>query len=99
LRKWADSLLIAPLDANTLAKVANGFCDNLVSSLIRAWDQKKPLYFAPAMNTAMWDNPLTYQHLKVLKELLLYRVGLPTCLFVHFLIPFFHRKSHRLRRS
>ncbi|CAK5116835.1 unnamed protein product [Meloidogyne enterolobii] len=73
LRKWADSLVIAPLDANTLAKIANGFSDNLVTSLIRAWDQKKLLYFAPAMNTAMWENPLTYQHLKTLKELLLYR--------------------------
>ncbi|KAI3422112.1 hypothetical protein GPALN_012645 [Globodera pallida] len=73
LRKWADSLLIAPLDANTLAKVANGICDNLVTSVVRAWDQRKPLYFAPAMNTAMWDNPLTYQHMKTLKELLLYR--------------------------
>jgi phosphopantothenoylcysteine decarboxylase len=73
LRKWADSLVVAPLDANTLAKIANGFCDNLVTSLIRAWDQNKLLYFAPAMNTAMWENPLTYQHLKTLKELLLYR--------------------------
>lgn len=73
LRKWADSLVVAPLDANTLAKIANGFSDNLVSSLIRAWDQNKLLYFAPAMNTAMWENPLTYQHLKTLKELLLYR--------------------------
>ncbi|KAL3083130.1 hypothetical protein niasHS_010932 [Heterodera schachtii] len=73
LRKWADSMLIAPLDANSLAKIANGICDNLVTSVVRAWDQRKPLYFAPAMNTAMWENPLTYQHLKTLKELLLYR--------------------------
>jgi phosphopantothenoylcysteine decarboxylase len=68
-------MLIAPLDANTLAKVAIGMCDNLVTSVVRAWDQKKPLYFAPAMNTAMWDSPLTYQHMKTVKELLLYRVS------------------------
>uniref|UniRef100_A0A915D790 Flavoprotein domain-containing protein n=1 Tax=Ditylenchus dipsaci TaxID=166011 RepID=A0A915D790_9BILA len=73
LRKWADILLVAPLDANSMAKVAHGICDNLVTSVIRAWDQDKPLYFAPAMNTCMWNSPLTYQHLKTLKELLLYR--------------------------
>lgn len=54
LRKWADLMLIAPLDANTLAKIANGLCDNLLTSIVRAWDPKKPLYFAPAMNTYMW---------------------------------------------
>ncbi|KAI1719489.1 flavoprotein [Ditylenchus destructor] len=73
LRKWADLLLIAPLDANTLAKTAHGISDNLVSSVIRAWDQEKPLYFAPAMNTCMWNNPLTYQQMKTLKELLLFK--------------------------
>lgn len=67
-------MLVAPLDANSLAKVANGICDNLVLSVIRAWDTQKPLYFAPAMNTCMWNNPLTYQHLKTLKELLLFKV-------------------------
>uniref|UniRef100_A0A914CW95 Flavoprotein domain-containing protein n=1 Tax=Acrobeloides nanus TaxID=290746 RepID=A0A914CW95_9BILA len=73
LRKWADTLLIAPLDANSLAKIAHGLCDNLLTSLVRAWDFNKPLYFAPAMNTAMWENPLTYQHMKTLKELLQFR--------------------------
>lgn len=38
LRKWADMLLLAPLSANTLAKIANGLCDNLITSLVRAWD-------------------------------------------------------------
>jgi phosphopantothenoylcysteine decarboxylase len=73
LRKWADAFLIAPLDANTLGKIANGLCDNLLTSIVRAWDQNRPLYFAPAMNTFMWENPLTYQHLKTLKELLLFK--------------------------
>ncbi|MFH4975218.1 hypothetical protein AB6A40_001927 [Gnathostoma spinigerum] len=73
LRKWADAMLIAPLDANSLAKIANGLCDNLVTSVVRAWDPRKPLHFAPAMNTAMWENPLTYQHRKILKELLQYK--------------------------
>ncbi|CAL2042348.1 unnamed protein product [Caenorhabditis brenneri] len=73
LRKWADSLLIAPLDANTMAKVANGLCDNLVTSIIRAWDLSKPCYFAPAMNTHMWENPLTMQHRNVLKSQLKFK--------------------------
>jgi len=38
LRKWAHLLLIAPLLANTLAKVSCGFADNLLTSVIRAWD-------------------------------------------------------------
>lgn len=73
LRKWADSILIAPLDANTLGKVANGLSDNLLTSVLRAWDFSKIAYFAPAMNTCMWEHPLTGQHLKTLKELLLFK--------------------------
>ena len=43
LRRWADALIIAPLSANTLAKVANGLCDNLLTCVVRAWDWHKPL--------------------------------------------------------
>jgi len=38
LRRWADILVIAPLSANTLAKIAGGLCDNLITCVIRAWD-------------------------------------------------------------
>ena len=37
-RKWADVLVVAPLDANTLAKLAGGLCDNLLTCVFRAWD-------------------------------------------------------------
>lgn len=37
LRRWADLLVIAPLSANTLAKISNGLCDNLLTSVVRAW--------------------------------------------------------------
>ncbi|XP_075391525.1 phosphopantothenoylcysteine decarboxylase [Tenrec ecaudatus] len=67
LRRWADLLLIAPLDANTLGKVASGICDNLLTCVIRAWDCSKPLLFCPAMNTAMWEHPVTAQHVAQLK--------------------------------
>ncbi|CAF1683732.1 unnamed protein product, partial [Adineta ricciae] len=40
LRDWADVLLIAPLDANTLAKISVGICDNLLTNVVRAWDLK-----------------------------------------------------------
>ncbi|VDP07168.1 unnamed protein product [Soboliphyme baturini] len=62
LRRWADVLVISPLDANTMAKIANGLCDNLLTCV--------PLYFCPAMNTFMWEHPLTYKQMDVLKNLL-----------------------------
>ena len=67
LAKWCDLCLVAPLTANTLAKFANGICDNLVSSVIRALGDKK-LILAPAMNTKMWENKITYRHLELVKE-------------------------------
>jgi phosphopantothenoylcysteine decarboxylase len=66
LRRWADLLLIAPLDANTLAKLANGLADNCLTCVWRAWDVTRPVVLAPAMNTLMWDHPLTARHLRQL---------------------------------
>ncbi|XP_061078663.1 phosphopantothenoylcysteine decarboxylase isoform X1 [Conger conger] len=68
LRRWADLLVIAPLDANTLGKIANGICDNLLTCLVRAWDLTRPLVFCPAMNTAMWQHPITAKQVATLKE-------------------------------
>ncbi|KAJ6650576.1 hypothetical protein lerEdw1_005938 [Lerista edwardsae] len=67
LRRWADLMLVAPLDANTLAKIANGLCDNLLTCVVRAWDLRKPLLFCPAMNTAMWEHPITAQQVERLR--------------------------------
>lgn len=61
--------LIAPLSANTLAKISHGLCDNLLTSVARAWDYNKPMLIAPAMNTFMWDNPLTGEQLKKMESL------------------------------
>ena len=67
LRKWADIFLIAPMSANTLAKLANGVCDNLLTCLVRAW-KSVPIIIAPAMNTFMYIHPVTKKHLKILQE-------------------------------
>ena len=66
LRRWADLLLIAPLDANTLAKLANGLSDNCLTCVWRAWDLTRPAVLAPAMNTLMWQHPATVRHLSLL---------------------------------
>lgn len=68
LSKWADIFLIAPLDANTLAKMSNGICDNLLTCVVRAWQINKPLIVCPAMNTKMYEHPLTSEQLSKLKS-------------------------------
>jgi len=68
LSQWGDALLLAPLTANTLAKLAAGICDNLLTSAVRALGNK-PLLIAPAMNTRMWENPLTQKHIESLGEI------------------------------
>ena len=66
-RNWADLLVIAPLDANTLGKCALGLCDNFVTCLFRAWDfPAKTVVLAPAMNTMMWEHPATKRHFATL---------------------------------
>lgn len=68
LRRWADLLIVAPLDANTLGKFALGLSDNLLSCLFRAWDFNRPVVLAPAMNALMWESPVTRRHLRTLLE-------------------------------
>lgn len=63
LRNKAIALVIAPCSANTLAKISNGLCDNLLTTVARAWDMNRPFIIAPAMNTHMWNHPLTKKQL------------------------------------
>ena len=72
LKNWVDVILIAPLSANTLAKIVNGICDNTVCLIMRAMNftenkLNKPVFVAPAMNTDMWNHPLTDTQLTVLR--------------------------------
>lgn len=90
LRRWADIMVIAPLSADTLAKITQGWSDNLLLSVVRAWDttgeldpvrdlqssngqpagarRRKRILVAPAMNTAMWKQPITKKQVDVLEE-------------------------------
>ena len=68
LRRWAEVFVLAPLDANTLAKLAAGLADNCLTCVWRAWDTARPIILVPAMNTLMWQHPLTARHLRRLAE-------------------------------
>ena len=57
LALWADLMVIAPATANTMAKMANGTCDNLL--LATYLSAKCPIYFAPAMDLDMYKHPTT----------------------------------------
>ncbi|MBM4110408.1 MAG: hypothetical protein FJ254_03495 [Phycisphaerae bacterium] len=67
LADWADLLLIAPLSANLLADMALGRCDGMLSCIVRAWHRERPLVIAPAMNTRMWEHPVTARQLEQLR--------------------------------
>jgi len=57
LGRWADLMLVAPLSCNTLAKMANGFCDNML--LATYLSATCPVVVAPAMDEDMWKHPTT----------------------------------------
>lgn len=62
----ADIMLIAPATANTIGKIANGICDNLLTSIACAF--RKSIIIAPAMNCNMWKNPFVQENLKKLSN-------------------------------
>ncbi len=62
----SDIFVIAPASANTISKIANGICDNLLLSTACAFS--KPILLAPAMNNNMWNNPFVQENLQKLKS-------------------------------
>lgn len=75
LAKWADVMVIAPATANTIAKLAYGLADNMLTTVALA--TKAPILIAPAMNTQMLRAEATQEALKVLKSRKQYEI-LPT---------------------
>ncbi len=67
LALWADVMLVAPATANTIAKVAHGFADNAVTTLVLSL--RCPLVISPAMDTDMWTNSTTQENVERIKEL------------------------------
>ena len=65
LARWPEAIVIAPATANTLAKLAHGFADDLVSTLCLA--TTSPIFIAPAMNHRMWLHPATQANIDTLK--------------------------------
>lgn len=61
----SDIFLIAPITADTLSKIANGICDNLLTSTFCAY--RKQVVAAPCMNTGMWENPAIQKNIETLK--------------------------------
>ncbi len=64
LAQWCDAMVIAPLSANTLAKVAHGLGDNLLTQTVLAYPGK--LFVAPSMNAQMWANAATQANVETL---------------------------------
>ena len=66
LGRWADVMLVAPASCNTIAKMANGICDNLLLAVYLS--SKCPVVIAPAMDEDMWLHPATKENINILKQ-------------------------------
>ncbi len=65
--KWADVLLIAPATANTIAKLAHGFADNLLTTTALAFNKPSKI-IVPTMNSRMYENDITIENIEKLKQ-------------------------------
>jgi phosphopantothenoylcysteine synthetase/decarboxylase len=68
LVEWADVVVVAPATANIIGKMANGICDDLVSTILCVCWSKRVL-LAPAMNVDMWNSPAVQRNVKVVREM------------------------------
>ena len=65
LAEAADLVVVAPATANTIAKMRYGLADNLLTAILLA--TRAPVAIAPAMNTGMWESPVTQENIAALK--------------------------------
>lgn len=74
LAEWADVVVVAPASADIIGKMANGICDDLLSTtLCTCWSCR--ILFAPAMNTRMWENPAVQRNVTALREMGVQMIG------------------------
>lgn len=73
MARWADVILIAPSTINTIAKIAYGFADNALTTLVSA--SRSPVIIAPAADVDMYQNPLTQDNISKLESLGFYIVS------------------------
>lgn len=67
--KWADVVCIAPLTANTMAKLACGLADDALTTVVMAVPRGIPVILGPAMNTEMWEHPATHRNRRWIEDL------------------------------
>ena len=65
---WADMMVLAPIDADTFAKMLHGMTGCLLLEILRGWDISKKILLVPGMTTAMWENPMTKKQLSKVRR-------------------------------
>jgi phosphopantothenoylcysteine synthetase/decarboxylase len=78
LADWADIVVVAPATANIIGKIANGICDDLLSTTVCAcWPliQSGAVLIAPAMNEKMWANPVVKKNVGTIRDMGIQLVG------------------------
>ncbi|KAL9094888.1 MAG: hypothetical protein Q9165_002837 [Trypethelium subeluteriae] len=68
LCEWANLLILAPLDADTLGKMLQGVTDNLLLEILRSWNVSKKILLVPGMSDLMWENPMTRKQLSKIRR-------------------------------
>ena len=70
----ADLMVIAPASANTIARLAAGICDSIVTEVACALPRDTPVLVAPSMNEQMWQNPITQRNVQTIQSMLDYQL-------------------------